>query len=68
VEPGDGGQHLAIGQTASVTDLSILPEFQLGLFAEEWTNAALAPVGKWRLSDTCWLEFDACLPLVEGQS
>ena len=65
---GEGGQHLAIGQTAGDADLTILPEFQLGLFAEEWTNAAQVPIGKWRLGDTCWLEFDACVPPVEGQS
>ncbi len=67
-EPGAGGLHLAIGQTASATDLAIFPEFELGLFAEEWTNAAPAPGPKWRLSDTCWLEFDAVLPAAERRS
>jgi hypothetical protein len=59
-EVGTAGLHLAIGQAASGADLTIFPEFQLGAFAEEWTNAAQAP--RWRLSDTCWLEFDAVLP------
>ncbi len=65
---GVAGAHLAIGQTPGSTDLAILPEFQLGLFAEEWTNARRRPVGKWRLSDTCWLEFDAPNPAAEAQS
>jgi hypothetical protein len=67
-DPGARDVPLAIGQTARTNDLAILPEFQLGLFAEEWTNAAQTPTGKWRLSDTCWLEFDAPIHAAKGQT
>jgi hypothetical protein len=67
-EPGAAGLHLSIGQTARAADLAIFPEFQLGLFAEECGNAWQALGPKWRLSDTCWLEFDAILPGAEGRS
>jgi hypothetical protein len=65
---GIGGHHLAIGQTVGDADLTIFPEFQLGQFAEEWTNSARPPAGKWRLSDTFWLELDEALSRAEGQS
>jgi hypothetical protein len=68
IEPGGAGLHLAIGQAASATDMAIFPEFQLGLFAEEWVNAAPTPGPKWRLSDNFWLEFDSVLPGAEGRS
>jgi hypothetical protein len=68
LEFGGDGPQLAIGQAANATNLAIFPEFQLGLFAEECTNPAQTPAGKWRLSDNCWLEFDAPLPSAEGQS
>jgi hypothetical protein len=60
--PGVAGLHLAIGQArhqdAGDSPLAHLPELQLGLVAEEWTNAAGLPPGRWRLGDAHWLEIE----------
>lgn len=58
----DGGAaatRFAIGQSADQAEVGILPEFQLGVFAEEWSDGDDVPPGKWRLNDVCWLEVEA---------
>lgn len=68
-EPGGSGLHLAIGQArhdaAGESPLAHLPEFQLGLLAEEWATACALPAGRWRLGDAHWLEIEA--PALDGE-
>ena len=59
------GLHLAIGQVRADAEraysLEHLPEFQLGLLAEELAAGAIAPGGRWRLAETNWVELETVL-------
>lgn len=64
----DPGTHLAIGQVSGAIgrdSLAHLPEFQLGLLAEDWRNAGDLPSGRWRLGDLHWLEIEK--PILAGE-
>lgn len=63
-QPDSGGLHLTIGQAENAPDLAIFPEFHLSAFADENPDPARMRSGKWRLSDTCWLEFDSTMSVV----
>ncbi|HZZ78650.1 MAG TPA: hypothetical protein VFE62_09035 [Gemmataceae bacterium] len=52
------GPHVVFGHAAPA-DLAILPDFHLALFAEEWQTSTSARAGRWRLSDTLWIDFDS---------
>lgn len=59
------GLHLAIGHVRPDAErafsLAHLPEFQLGFLAEELTAGVIAPGGRWRLSETTWVELETVL-------
>jgi hypothetical protein len=59
--PNGTGPVLTVGQVSNDAkkDLSLLPEFHLGLLAEEMSSRATLASGKWRLSETHWLELEA---------
>jgi len=52
---GENGARLSIGQALNLFDVAHLPEFQLASFIDDLPSGA----GKWRLSNTFWLELDA---------
>ena len=60
-----GGLHLSIGQVPAhdsmESALALLPEFRLSSLSEEWPQWQEAPHGKWRLSDTHWIEWDMAI-------
>jgi hypothetical protein len=57
LESGHAGWHLAIGQTKPRdASLALYPDFELGSFADD---LAASSHGKWRLSDSHWLELTA---------
>jgi hypothetical protein len=63
--PNGVGPSLTIGHVRDdrKQDLSVLPELHLSLLVEELSSRPVSASGKWRLSDTHWLEFE-----LEGHS
>ena len=59
--PNSMGPSLTIGQVPddAKKDLSVLPEVHLSLLFEEMSSRAAVAGGKWRLSDTHWLELES---------
>ena len=54
------GLHLSLGQARTGSEIDpAVPEFQLGLMAEDWQQQGALPQGRWRLSDRHWVEFEA---------
>jgi len=62
-QPAASGLALAVG---SASDLTHLTEFHLGLFTDDWTGGV--PEGRWRLSDTHWLEIESIVADPEVRS
>ena len=63
--PNSVGPSLTIGHLRDdrKQDLAVLPELHLSLLTEELSSCTASAAGKWRLSDTHWLEFES-----EGRS
>ncbi len=57
------GLQLEVGQLERPLDcdsaIGHLPEFHLGLFADEWSRSAGMPTGRWRVGDAHWLDIEA---------
>jgi hypothetical protein len=68
----EAGQYLSIGLMQTTGDqensLSLLPEFQLSTLMEEGALGAEVPNGKWRLSETHWVEMETVVVEREVQA
>jgi hypothetical protein len=66
------GLSLSIGQipfpASQENSLQLLPEFHLTLMTEEWSQRDEMPRGKWRLSETHWIELETVLGAPGGSS
>jgi hypothetical protein len=70
-DANDAGLSLSFGQSRLDAEhelnLTHLPEFQLGLLAEELSSPLGQPHGKWRLADSHWLELETVIRAAEDR-
>jgi hypothetical protein len=53
------GIYLSLGQTRTAEEIDpAVPEFHLDLLAEDWLQQGGIPQGRWRLSETHWVELE----------